>query len=143
MSLKSNASVIEASSVYDVGSVSNTEVLSYAGHGNYVSDCAVGMRRLRAALLLSCLPMSFLPTNLEAGSLTKAGSVGRGDRTASSVVISTTQDSAQTRIEIEAHRDDHSQGKMVTIGPAEPSTASPVEPCPSASTPCRWRPEIS
>jgi predicted transglutaminase-like cysteine proteinase len=95
---------------------------------NYACDCAVGMCRLRAILLVSCLAMSFLPTNLGAGLLTAAGSVGRGDRIASSVVIPTTQDSAQTRIEIETHHDDHSQGKMVTLDPGEPSNPSPGEP---------------
>jgi predicted transglutaminase-like cysteine proteinase len=128
MSSKRNASVIEASSVHDVGSVSNTASRVMTGIVNYASDCAVGMRRLRAVLLFSCLTMSSLPTNLEAGSLTAADSVGLGDRTASSVVIPTTRDSAQTRIEIETRHHDHSQGKLVTLDPAEPSIASPAEP---------------
>jgi predicted transglutaminase-like cysteine proteinase len=95
---------------------------------NYAFDCAVSMRRLRTVLLFSCLTVPVLPTNVEAGSLTAAGSAGRGDRTASSVVISTTRDSAKTRFEVETHRDDHSQGKMVTLDPVEPSIASPAEP---------------
>lgn len=99
-----------------------------SGIVNYASDRAVDMRRLLAVLLFSSLTMSFLPTNLEAGSLTAVGSVGRGDRTASSVVIPTTHDSVQTRIEIETHHDDYTQGKMVTLFPAEPSIASSAEP---------------
>lgn len=95
---------------------------------NYAFYCAVGMRRRRAVLLFSCLTMSVLLTNLESGSLTAARSVGRGDRTASSVVIPTTHDSAQARIESETYHDDHSQGKMGTLDPAEPSIASPAEP---------------
>jgi predicted transglutaminase-like cysteine proteinase len=95
---------------------------------NYASDCAVGMHRLRAVLLFSCLTMSFRSTNLEAESLTAVGSVGLGDRTASSVVIPTTRDSAQTRIEIETRDDDHSQAKMATLDPAKPSIAPPAEP---------------
>ena len=95
---------------------------------NYASDCAVSIHRLRTVLLFSCLTVSVLPTNLEAGSLTAAGSVGPGDRTASSVMIPTTHDSARARIEIETHLDDHSQGKIVTLDPAEASTASPAEP---------------
>jgi predicted transglutaminase-like cysteine proteinase len=95
---------------------------------NYASDCAVGMHRLCAVLLFSCLTMFFRPTNLEAGSLTAASSVGLGDRTASSVVIPTTRDSVQARIEIETHHDDHSQAKMVTLDPAKPSIAPPAEP---------------
>ena len=95
---------------------------------NYASDCAVGMRRLRAVLLFSCLTMSFQPTNFEAGSLTAAGSVDLGDGTASSIVIPTTRDSAHTRIEIERHHDDHSQAKMVKLDPAELSIAPSEEP---------------
>jgi predicted transglutaminase-like cysteine proteinase len=90
---------------------------------NYASDCAVSMRRLRTALLFSCLTTSVLPTNLEAGSLTAAGSEGPGDR-----MIPTTHDSARARIEVETHHDNHPQGKIVLLDPAEASIASPAEP---------------
>jgi predicted transglutaminase-like cysteine proteinase len=82
---------------------------------NCASDYAVSMRRLSAVLLFSCLTIYFRSTNLEAGSLTAAGSVGLGDRTAGSVVIGT-------------HHDDHSQGKTVTLDPEEPSIVLLAEP---------------